>query len=469
MPVSLSRRRFLQGCSAAIAALAGSRLMHASFADPAEAGANREILVTVFLRGAWDALHVLPPLDGPDRGYYETARQSYLRYPAGGAGGALALGSLPGPNGVTGLGLHPSLAPLRDLYQAGRAAFVVACGMHSPTRSHFDAMAFMELGTPDVKTTATGWITRHLESATNLPAVLQLPALAAGSAQPLSVLAYPDAVAMSGPSSFRFNGSSQILAGGKSFSYWQQQSLRQLYTGADWLAAPAAETLNTLDLLQTVGAYTPANGAQYPSGSFGDNLKSIAQMIKLEAGLQTATIDFGGWDTHESQGTVASGTSVPYIAGLLDQLGRGLAAFYADLNGCGAADYTSRLTVVVMSEFGRRLRENASRGTDHGHGSALIVLGGGVRGGRLYGEWPGLRNDQLFQNADLQVTTDYRRVLSEIVQRRLGNANLDYIFPGYTGYAPLDIVSDLYAPQPLLAGPNLVYMPSIGQGGKICP
>jgi uncharacterized protein (DUF1501 family) len=468
MPASLSRRQFLQGCSAAIAALAGSRLTQVAFADPAALGAtNREILVVVFLRGAWDALHVFPPTAGADRGYYETARSNYLRYAPSGTGGALALGSVDGPNGVTGIGLHPSMAPLLSLYQARRAAFVLACGMHSPTRSHFDAMAYMELGTPDVKTTPSGWITRHLQTATNLPAVVQLPALSAGSSQPASLLAFPSAVAMSGPASFRFNGSTSNFVGGRSYSYWQQQSLRQMYSGSTWLDAAGVETLDTLDLVQSVGTYAPANGAQYPAGSFGDNLKAIAQMIKLGAGLQTATIDFGGWDTHEFQGSVASGSNVPYIAGLLDQLARGLAAFYTDLDGCGPANYTSRLTVVVMSEFGRRLRENASQGTDHGHGSAMIVLGGGVFGGRLYGQWPGLRNDQLFQNADLQVTTDYRQVLSEILVRRMGNPNLAQIFPDYAGYTPLNIVSEA---EPVANGPNKIYMPTVIQGaGRVCP
>ncbi len=473
MPFSLSRRQFLMGCSTAIAALAGARLTQAVFAEPgAAATPNRETLVVIFLRGAWDAVHVIPPTSGADRGYYEDARRSYLRYPASGAGGALALGSLDGPNGVTGLGLHPALAPLLNLYQAGRAAFVVACGMHSPTRSHFDAMAYMELGTPDNKTTGAGWITRHLQTAPNLPPVLQLPALAAGSSQPTALLAYPEAVAMSGPSSFRLNGSGSTFVGGKSYSYWQQQSLRQMYTGNSWLDVAGTETLDTLDLVASVGTYTPANGAQYPTGSFGDSLKTVAQMIKLDAGLQTATIDFGGWDTHEYQGTVASGTSVPYIAGLLDQLARGLAAFYTDLDGCGANNFTNRATVVVMSEFGRRLRENASQGTDHGHGSAMIVLGGNVRGGQLYGAWPGLRNDQLYDGADLRVTTDYRQVLSEILVRRLGQpeSNLDLIFPGYAGFTPLGIVNDAYAPAVVPTGPNFMYLPQVSRNaGQTCP
>jgi uncharacterized protein (DUF1501 family) len=429
------------GCSAAIAALAGSRLTHVAFANP-ENCSNKEILVVVFLRGAWDALNVVPPIAGPDRGYYEAARSSYLRYPAS---SALPLNAQ--------FGLHPQMAPLYALYQQQKLAIIQACGMTVASRSHFDCMQYMELGTPGAKTTSTGWITRHLQTAPNLPDVIQLPALAAGASRPTSVLAYPDVIAMSRASSFRFNGSGSTFVGGQSYRYWQQQSLRQMYTGVSWLDAAGAETLDLIDLLVTKGigssTYTPSNGAVYPSGSLGDNLKLVAQMVKADVGLRVATVDFGGWDTHEYQGTIANGTSVPYMAGLLDQLARGLAALYQDLDGAGTANFTRRLTAVVMSEFGRRLRENASQGCDHGHGSAMLVLGGNVNGGQVYGQWPGLANAQLFDNADLQVTTDYRRVLSEIIVRRTGNPYWDTVFPGYTGYTPLGVVRgpDVLPPQ----------------------
>lgn len=459
MPVSISRRQFLQGCSAAIAAMAGSRLTRVALAQGA---VNQDILVAVFLRGAWDVLNVLPPLAGADRGYYEDARRSYLRVPVSGAGAALPLGTLD----CVPFGLHPSMAPLLNLYQSRHIAFVHACGMNHGTRSHFDAMQFMEMGTPG-QVAGSGWITRHLQTATNLPPVLQLPALAANSSQPTSLLAYPDAVAMSGPSAFRFNGSTSSFAG-QTYSYWQQQSLRQMYTGASWLDRAGLETLDTLAVVQSAGSYTPANGAAYPGGSFGNSLQTVAQMIKLNVGVQVATIDFGGWDTHEYQGA-----STGYMAGLLDQLARGLAAFYTDLSGSGASDYIRRTTVVVMSEFGRRLRENRSQGSDHGHGSAMIVMGGQVNGGRLYGRWPGLRNDQLFDGADLAVTTDYRAILSEILVRRLGNGALDQVFPGLTSYLPLGIVQGTDVPVSLTPAPpppprvNLGYetfLPAVNRG-----
>jgi uncharacterized protein (DUF1501 family) len=419
----ISRRQFLVGCSTAIAAMAGARLTKIAFADPAQAELfNQDILIVIFLRGGWDALNVVPPIAGPDRSYYQSARVE-LQVPASGVGAALNL------NGQ--LGLHPSMAPLHSLYQAGKLAIVHAAGMTSDTRSHFDAMQYMELGTPDSKTIGSGWLTRHLESAPNLPGTILLPAVSTGDSQAMSLLGSNEAVAMNNPADFSFNG------------HWdyedlQRLTLRQLYSGDTWLYQAGSQTLDAIDLIESAnpGTYTPANGAVYPDGSFGSHLKSLAQLIKMEVGLRVATIDLGGWDTHENQGDGSGG----YLASLLEDLAQGMAALYTDLDGAGGGNYTSRMTAVVMSEFGRRLRENASHGTDHGHGSAMFVLGGNVNGGQVYGSWPGLGENQLYDRADLAVTTDYRRVLSEILIGRLQNPNIDYIFPDYTGYQPLNIV-----------------------------
>ncbi len=436
-----TRRQFLQGCSAAIAAMAGARLTHVAFADPAAPSSyNSEILVVVFLRGGWDALNVFPPLADPDRGYYEAARQ-YLKVPIA---QALSL------NGQ--LGMHPSLSALYPLYQAGHLAVVQAVGLHEDTRSHFDAMQYMELGTPGIKTTGSGWITRHLQSATNLPPEIFLPALSAGSSQAVSLLGSTEAAAMTSPSAFTINGHWQW--GGP-----QRTALRGLYSGSHWLYEAATRTLDTLDLVESAasGTYTPANGAVYPNNSFGNNLKTIAQLIKAELGLRVATIDLGGWDTHENQGDGSGG----YLATTqLAPMAQALAAFYTDLsNAACAQDYTRKLTLVVMSEFGRRLKENANRGTDHGHGNAMLVLGGNVNGGQVYGAWPGLHNDQLYDHTDLAVNTDYRRVLSEIVTKRLQNPNLDQVFPDYTGYAPLGLIKGGSGSAPPLDGPYRVFLP----------
>ncbi|MCC6191058.1 MAG: DUF1501 domain-containing protein [Anaerolineales bacterium] len=442
--VTFTRRQFLQGCSAAIAAMAGARLTHVAFADPnAPGSATHEILVVVFLRGGWDALNVVPPTDGPDRGYYEAARAE-LMVPAN---QTLFL--------TPQFGLHPALSPLYALYQAGHLAIVHAVGLTEDTRSHFDAMQYMELGTPGVKTTATGWITRHLQSAPNLPSAILLPALSAGSSQATALLGSPEAAAMSDPSSFSISGHWQ----------WgdpQRAALRELYTGDNWLYEAATRTLNTLDVVEAAAgsSYTPANGVVYPAGSFGDNLMAIAQLIKADLGLRVATIDLGGWDTHENQGDGADG----YLStNQLAPLGQGLAALYTDLsNAACLEDYTRKLTVVVMSEFGRRLRENANHGTDHGHGNTMFVLGGNVNGGQIFGTWPGLANHQLYDQADLAVTTDYRRVLAEIVNKRLANPYLNTVFPGYTGHSDLGLVRGASSGvPPAQPGPFRIFLPAV--------
>lgn len=447
MTIQLTRRGFLVGCSGAIAAMAGARLTNVAFSAPDQASAsyNSEILVSVFLRGGWDALNVVPPLGGADRAAYEAARDD-LVLPTSGTGALLHLDSQ--------FGLHPAMAPLFSLYQAGHVAVIHAVGLNNDTRSHFDAMQYIELGTPGNKSTNTGWITRHLQSATNLPPTILIPAISTGGSMPTSLLNSTEAVSMNSPSSFDF-------AGYWRYEYDQRLTLRRLYDGDTWLYRAGLKTLDTVDIVESAnpGTYTPANGAVYPGGSFGDQLKAIAQMIKMNIGLRVATIDLGGWDTHEYQGNASGG----YMAGLLGTLAQGLAAFYIDLNGSGCANYTSRLTTVVMSEFGRRLRENASHGTDHGHGSVMLVMGGAVKGGKVYGQWPGLSNAQLYDGADLAVTTDYRRVLSEILLRRLGNTNLAAVFPGYTYGTPLDFVVDGYpvSPPPPANLTHKTFMPLI--------
>jgi len=191
-----------------------------------------------------------------------------------------------------------------------------------------------------------------------------------------------------------------------------------------------------LDVEAFAGDDVPtANGAVYPDSDFGRHLRLIAQMVKLDVGLRGVAVDLGGWDTHENEAYGAGG----YFADLAGNLSQAIAALYTDLDGSAADAPAKRVTVVVMSEFGRRVRENAARGTDHGHGFPMIVVGGRVIGG-LHGVWPGLAPDALYDGADVAVTTDYRRVLSDIVVRRFANPHLSQVFPGYSGYAPLGVV-----------------------------
>lgn len=419
---STTRRGFLVGCSAAIAGMAGSRFNSVAFGSP-EGGVNNEIMLMIFLRGGLDGLNLIPPIDGPDRGHYETGRPN-LAVPASGPDAAISLDGQ--------FGLHPSAAPLFDLFQDNKLSIVHAVGLDESTRSHFDAMESIELGTPGVTSGNTGWLTRHIQTATNLPSEIIMPSLSVGNLRPTSLLGDTDGINLEDPGQFN------LETGPYSWRDAQRVAMRHLFqTDTSWLHNTGLQALDAMDVidLNVNGAYNPANGAVYPGGSFGDHLQVVAQMAKLELGLRVATIDLGGWDTHNGQGDGSGG----YFSGLIQTLAEGLAALYLDLDGAGAANYTNRLTVVVQSEFGRRLRENDDHGTDHGHGNVMMVLSGNATGG-IHGPWPGLAPGQLFDNADLQVATDYRQVLSEILIRRMGNPNLGVVFPGYGAYNPIGVV-----------------------------
>jgi uncharacterized protein (DUF1501 family) len=401
----LPRRQFLQGCSAAIAEMVGARLTNLAFAKQDN---PYDTLVVVFLRGGWDALNVVAPIAGDDRGIYEKARPDLK------ISDLLPLSDQ--------FGLHPAMSPLYDLYQQGKANVVHAVGLDVDTRSHFDAQEYIELGTPGSKSVASGWITRHLQKS-NISSIL--PTLST-SGQPTSLLNFVPTVSLSSPDEF------SLWDNGLRDSH--MNALKQLYTGESIIHRAGARTLDALNIVSPLSnqEYQPSNGAYYNDDEFGRQLKTVAQMIKLDAGLRVATVDFGGWDTHEYQNQGNGG----YMADLLNSLASGLANFYLDLD----SGYTEKLSVVVVSEFGRRLVQNDSYGTDHGHGNVMFTLGGNVNGGQVYGRWPGLNNDQLYDHADLAVTTDYRQVLSELLGKRMGNTDIESVFPGFSGnYNPLGL------------------------------
>ncbi len=407
--MSLTRRQFLQGCSSAIAALAGARLTSLAYAAPDNPS---DALVVVFLRGGWDALNVVPPLQGEDRGLYEKARPT-IQIPAR---------SLLNLNDQ--FGLHPALAPLHNLYQDGKMGIIHAAGLDYDTRSHFDAMEFMELGTPGNKSTATGWITRHLQSAP-LPVSGLLPVACAPS-QPSALLGNAAAISLSSPD--------DLSQWDNGFLAEQQTALRRLYAGGSVLHQSGLRTLDALSAIAPLREqeYRPQNGARYREDDLGRQFQTIARLLKMEGGLRVATIDYGGWDTHEHQNYDEGG----YLGDMLASLGENLANFYLDLD----SGYTQKLSVVVLSEFGRRLAQNDSNGTDHGHGSVMLALGGSLNGGKIYADWRGLANDQLYDRADLAVTTDYRQILGELLTLRLGNPNLETVFPGFSAsYRPLGL------------------------------
>jgi hypothetical protein len=271
-----------------------------------------------------------------------------------------------------------------------------------------------------------------------------MPAMSAGSLQPTSLAGSREAIGMRSPDDFGLHSHWY-------YGDWQRQALRQMYTGSSWLHESGTKTLNALDVIEWAnpGDYAPANGAVYPNSGFGDDLQSVAQMIKMQLGLRIVTVDLGGWDTHEHQGNGDQEWS-PFSQ-QVSQLSAGMAALYADLSNHNGIDHTKRLTVVVMSEFGRSFAQNASRGTDHGHGNVMLLMGGTVNGGKVFGQWPGLATEQLYDRRDLAITTDYRRVLSEILIRRLGNPNLGTIFPNYSDYTPLGLlqgsdIAPIYTP-----------------------
>ncbi|MEM9290988.1 MAG: DUF1501 domain-containing protein [Acidobacteriota bacterium] len=444
---NITRRGFLVGCSAGIAGLAGSRFNTLAFAG--DGVHNQETLVVVFLRGGIDGLNFMPPIAGSDRGHYETARPG-LQVPNSGAGAALGLDAQ--------FGMHPSAAPLHELYQDGKLALVHATGMPTEsTRSHFDAMDYIELGTPGIKGTSSGWLTRHLQSATNLPDEIIMPSLAVGSLQQVSQLGNYETINLTDPGNFRFD------SGAWRWRDAQRTALRRLYQGGSTnIHLAGTQALDAVDIIELNGGgnYTPSNGAVYPAGSFGENLQVVAQMIKLNLGLRVATVDLGGWDTHEGQGDGSGG----YFAGLVGELSQGLAALYTDLDSGGADNPVNKMTVVGHSEFGRRFGENGDGGSDHGYGNVMMVLGGETNGG-LYGSWPGLAPGQLFEGMDLAVTTDFRQVLSELLIRRMGNNQIGTIFPGYLGYSPMGLVQGTDLPPDYSGGLSSLFSDDFESGG----
>ncbi|MGB9739607.1 DUF1501 domain-containing protein [Chloroflexus sp.] len=432
-----TRREFLMGCSAAIAAMAAARIGHLAFAEPAQPQATNEIFVQIFLRGGCDGLSLLSPYDDT---HYRSAR-GVLALPLSGPNAPLRIDTYNPSYNTNSFGLNSKMVHVRDLYNSGHLAFIHACGLTDDTRSHFDAMDYIERGTPGNKTTNSGWLTRHLQSQGGSSSLL--PAVAANTAVPASLLNHPPAVALSSPSGFTVSTHWRYNREQDNFPFLS--TLREMYNRSTVypLASAGRRVAQVFDLMRTMGSYTPASSIAYPSGTFGDALKTVAQLIKAEIGLQVATVDFGGWDTHEAQ---ANSDGSGYLPDRLGVLSQGLGAFYNDL-----AAYHNRLTIVVLSEFGRRLGRNQSNGTDHGHGNVMMVLGGNVNGRKVYGTWPGLHPDQLDKRQDLQITTDFRQVLSEILIRRLGNPRLGVIFPGLTSYTPLGIVRGADLPPVLSA------------------
>jgi uncharacterized protein (DUF1501 family) len=374
-------------------------------ADAAER--KRKVLVAIFQRGAADGLNIVVP-HGEQRYYDLRPTIAVARPSANAAPGETAI-DLDGF-----FGLHPSLAPLKPLWDSRQLAIVHAAGSPDPTRSHFDAQDYMESGTPGLKATNDGWLNRALPKVEGKPSPVR--AVSLGPVMPRTLRGSNSAVAV------------ESLAGFNVRDAAAAKTLEAMYgaTGDRILNATGRETFEAVAILSALQKtpYQPANGAEYPRGRFGDSLRQVAQLIRADVGVEVAFADIGGWDHHVNE--VGPKASVGQLANRLDELAKALAAFQRDLG-----DRMEDVMVVTMSEFGRTAKENGNRGTDHGHANVMFALGGPVEGGKVYGKWPGLAQEQLYEQRDLALTTDFRDVLSEAVFRHLGNRSLDAVFPGY--------------------------------------
>ncbi len=364
-----------------------------------------DTLVVVFLRGAADVLNMVVPHG--EEAYYQL--RPSLGIPRPDDSGKKKEERALDLDGF--FGFHPSMNALLDAWTSGQLAIIHACGAPDESRSHFKAMELMERGVDDERGPASGWIGRHLATL-NTGNSSPLRAVGMGTRPQRSLSGSVPVSALRSIADFHLGGDARALQ-------HMRAALNTVYADN----TPGQDTLSIMDTLETLDplTYAPSRSAKYPDSEFGLALKQTAMLIKADVGLEVSAIDVGGWDTHFAQGA-----SVGQMPNLMKDLADGLAAFHADM-----FDRMNQLTAVTMSEFGRRASENGSLGTDHGHGSMMMVLGGNVNGGRVHGEWPGMQDGQLIGPGDLAVTTDYRDVLSEIIARRLNNPSIHEIFPGY--------------------------------------
>ena len=376
-------------------------LARAGFGAADSSLANKRLIV-VFQRGAADGLNIVVP---HGEGAYYSLRPS-INIPRQ---QVLDLNGL--------FGLHPSLISLMPLWQQKQLAIVHAAGSPDETRSHFDAQDYMESGTPGVKSTEDGWLNRTLQTEPN-GADTPFRAVALGTSLPRILAGRAPALAVSNLNAFGIQGGNpSAVPIGNTFEAMYAQSVDSVLHGT------GKETFDAVKMLKSADPqkYTPAPGANYPKGRFGDAMRQTAQLIKANVGVQVAFTDIGGWDHHVNEGAVQG-----QLGNVLREFADSISAFWTDLGNLAEST-----VLITMSEFGRTARENGNRGTDHGHANVMFVLGGPVRGGRVYGRWPGLDQSQLHEGRDLALTTDFRTVVGESVTRHLGNRDLNAVFPGF--------------------------------------
>ena len=404
--MAISRRVFMKNGGLALVSLGFAPAFLARTVQAAGSSTRRKVLVAIFQRGAVDGLNMVVPFGEPA---YYAARPSI---------------AVPRPNVTDGaidldgfFGLHPRLSPLKPLWDSSQLAIVHACGSPDGTRSHFDAQDYMESGTPGVKSTEDGWMNRYLharEHATATP----FRAVALAPQLPRSLQGPEPALAIGQIGQFG-------IQAGPATGMMQTSFESEYAAAADaMLDRTATEAFDAVKMMKTAdpAKYQPEHGADYPKSAFGDALRQIGQLIKADLGLEVAFAELSGWDTHVNQGA-----SVGQLAGRLDDLSRSIAALARDLG-----DRMDDVVILTMSEFGRAVAENGNRGTDHGHGNVMMIVGGhNVRGGKVYGRWPGLAPEQRYDQRDLAVTTDFRSVFAEVVRAHLGVTDTGRIFPGF--------------------------------------
>ena len=397
-----TRRWFLRTSGLAVGVLGTSQVwLKPAFA---QGSASRKVLVAILQRGAADGLNVVAPFF--EKRYYQLRPSIAVQMPSQqqGFGGIDLDGKF---------AFHQVLQPLKQLWDARQLAIVHAAGSPDTSRSHFDAQAFMESGTSG-KTTEDGWLNRALPRVTQNTSPLR--GVAVGATLPLALRGERSTVAVDDLAKFQIgSGASPILE-----KLYARSSDAQLkgQAGGMFDAVRRIESIRQQP-------YVPTNGANY-QGTFGNRLMQLARLIKSDVGVEVAFVDLDGWDHHSQENG--------QLGNVLGEFGRGLSSFARDLG-----DRLADVVVVTMSEFGRTAAENGSGGTDHGHGGVMMVLGGSVKGGSIYGKWPGLEPEQLFEGRDLAVTTDYRDVLAELVRVHLGQ-NTEQVFPGYKAGPPLGLL-----------------------------
>ncbi len=399
----VTRRGFLRGGALALVgtSVVPAFLTRAVYAEVDRAAASRKKLVVIFQRGACDGLNVVVP--HAEKNYYRMRPTI-----------AIQKNDVIDLNGY--FGLHPAMSAMKPLYDQGHLAIVHAVGSPDPTRSHFDAQDFMESGTPGVKSTPDGWLNRALqvEPLDGKPSPFR--AVALNAEIPRTLQGRVPAVAVANLADFSVGGRGpQSSAVSNAFEAMYDESTDSVLHGT------GEETFEAVKMLKAANPaqYKPADGVVYPNGAFGNSMKQIAQLLKANLGVEAAFSDIGGWDTHQNQGA-ANGQ----LANRLTEFSNTIAAFWRDMG-----DDAENVTLVTMSEFGRTARQNGTGGTDHGHANVMFVLGGAVKGGKVYGQWPGVNDEQLNEGRDLKVTTDFRNVLGEAAYKTLGARKLDVVFP----------------------------------------